>query len=127
MGEPKFRGKTKWGDNSKWVYGGIYDNKIIRDRKEVDKVICLLWDRVIDVDRNSIGQYTGFKDKNGKEIYEGDIVEFNDNLYKIIFKKGSFKIQNIKYRNLNLLLLEYLNFDISKIIGNIFDNPELVS
>ncbi|CAI3679702.1 Phage protein TIGR01671 [Clostridium neonatale] len=78
-------------------------------------------------------QYTGIKDVTGKEIYEGDIVEFyNDVDYvlhpgiaKVIFDLGAFQMENEKYG------IDYLgNMDIDdmciRVIGNIYENPELL-
>lgn len=75
-------------------------------------------------------QYTGLKDKNGKEIYEGDIVKCNYNYYgdkgtyigKVIFREDTcmFLITDTKSTN-----YEWWNED-KVVIGNIFDNPELL-
>ncbi len=72
-----------------------------------------------------VQQYTGLKDKNGKEIYEGDIIsgEFYDTEYhhsetikaQVVFNNGAF---NIAIREWHKPSLE--------IIGNIFENPELI-
>lgn len=68
-------------------------------------------------------QYTGLKDKNGKEIYEGDILQrLNGNLDVVIFDSGSYCV---KHKEGDMDFLAFKNY--FEILGNIYENPELLN
>ena len=68
-------------------------------------------------------QYTGLKDMDGKEIYEGDILfeSFREEYFKVVFENGSFRAEADGY---SLDLEDY--DDICEVVGNIYENPELM-
>ena len=74
-----------------------------------------------------LSQYTGLKDKNGKEIYEGDIcsVDGGENIYEIIFYMGGFMVAVLP-RKIRIYHIGNSLFNNIEIIGNIHENPELL-
>ena len=75
-----------------------------------------------------IMQYTGLKDKNNKEIYEGDILLDRNNKkpYKVIFKNGSFRAEfEGDFEEYSFDLIDVVAQGC-EIIGNIYENPELI-
>jgi len=87
----------------------------------------------IDGDKYQIMQYTGLKDKNGKEIYEGDVVQ----PYQDVYSKGLSKVdspQVVEYSPPGFLPFDlpchggqiYMDDTEFKVIGNIYENPELL-
>ena len=126
----KFRGKMV--DGKWWIEGQLYyfDNKVwITDSKNINLNTHknVAWFEVIP---ESVGQYTGLRDKDGKEIYEGDIcstynIDEPSNLVDTVaFDDGSFVFQND-----NKLSAELRGFkqDFIEVIGNIHENHELLN
>lgn len=71
-------------------------------------------------------QYTELKDKNGKEIYEGDLLEDGELILEVFFENGSFLVLHVGDTGFMCGddLMSYC--DTRKVIGNIYENPELL-
>lgn len=123
MKEVKFRGKRL--TDGAWIYGSLVN--IEEDRYAVLPVINTMRDETIamyEVDPDTVGQYTGLKDKNGKEIYEGDIIEVDWLGEPSIVKWYKDGFMAYPYRSIGYHLCEVVAD--CKVIGNIHDNPELI-
>ena len=80
----------------------------------------------IDIDINTLGQYTGRTDKNGKKVFKGDVLmDIEGGIYTVVYDnqyiRFAFEQDNIKWGLENFDSINYF-----KVIGNIFDNPELL-
>ena len=128
----KFRGKRE--DNGEWVYGAFYPIKdepvyfIINNCKSIDFDDDDTTFNGYKVQKKSVGQFTGLHDKNGKEIYEGEILYNNDREEYCIVKYSKEKAMFIvKYLESNdeFPLWESIS-NLCYSVGSIYENPELL-
>lgn len=132
MREIKFRAKRT--DTGAWVNGDLQHVQRINTKEQAEQSGRRSEPAVrianYDVDEKTIGQYTGLKDKDGREIYEGDKLCYRDEKgiayrFYVIFIDGAFCFSH--YGSKTFTELRY--HDISKytVEGNIHDNPELLT
>lgn len=128
MRKIKFRGKSI--DSKEWLYGDLLssaDKKrfaiLVNDKESYDE--C-------EVEPETVGQFSGLYDCNKKEIYEGDILKWiTGKMYAVKFWRGMF-YASVEECNDGILggfpLHAFTEFEEGKceIVGNIFDNPELL-
>ena len=107
----KFRIRNK--NNGQWWYFDLWDEDIHKIHQD-------------NLDKTTIGQFTGLLDKQGKEIYEGDICENGD--WENDACAFNYRIEEVKYIEDEATFIGW-NFNIDgmtcKVIGNIYENPEL--
>ena len=133
MREILFRGKSV--DNVKWVYGAIGYHKYRKKYYICDEEL-----ENYEIIPETIGQYTGLKDENEKEIYEGDILYFSYDIFTgdfdtkvakgiVKFIDGAFFIKPFEIEGKKVddieteewFLLYRVNEDTLEVIGNIYD------
>jgi len=120
----QYRGRIK--DSTVWVYGyytkspqGIARiwSPITKDNGE-----SYLYDYVVDPE--TVGQSTGLKDKNGKEIYEGDFLESNHKLFRFeVIWSEDWAMFTVKGDSVEALI-RWATY--CEVIGNIYENPRLL-
>ena len=144
--------KAKRTDNGKWVEGYYYKMsettycfKEDYERKPVPKHHYILQERMtdwglpnlivqIEIDPETLCQFIGLCDKNGKRIWENDIFQCTDETMvtqKDLIEYNETHASFVRLRNTGKLGLQYLWIDEvtcnhGEVIGNIFDNPELL-
>ncbi len=141
MREILFRGKRT--DNDEWAYGNFVmdaTEQVQREHIPLDPILADGFIRRYDlaqlkivmheVDRKTVGQYTGLTDKNGKRIFEGDILSERPSMNsvafigKVVFNEDAAAFQIVFDTGRAFVLGAYSKS--YTVIGNIHDNPELM-
>lgn len=131
MREIKFRGKCK--RNNEWIYGLVgycnFNRGVERAIIQKTDLGSIIPERTVD---NTISQYTGLHDKNGKEIYEGDIVYgwlcyTEEDMAYIEYQEETMSFVTIPaFEKWSGRYFELCDGNDVEVIGNIYDNPELL-
>ena len=133
MREILFRGKRV--DNGEWIKGDIVQFPVHGVVRIVEQEPSYKDD---EVDSDTVGQFTGLTDKNGRKIFEGDIIHleysqvffggmyFGEYTAEVSYKEGCFITDGINNGDEIETPLSGFDNDEVEIIGNIHDNPELL-
>lgn len=128
MREIKFRGKRT--DTGEWVYGSLMQWPEIEIAPTLILVADPIYGHIVTrfyVRPDTVGQYTGLKDRNGTEVWEGDLLRTPEGDIMVAEWRDA-QIITICVRPYNPLYKNSLTFayPVSVVIGNIHDNPELL-
>ena len=133
MREILFRGKRV--DNGEWIQGDIVQFPVHGVVRIVEQEPSY---KDAEVDSDTVGQFTGLTDKNGRKIFEGDIIHleysqvffggmyFGEYTAEVSYKEGCFITDGINNGDEIETPLSGFDNDEVEIIGNIHDNPELL-
>lgn len=148
MREIIFRGRKS---NGEWVYGDLVTVETTYgrpSRKEILPFDAVLFENTKEVEEDTIGQFTGLHDKNGKEVYEGDILLLPANTKVKAYEKGDFVEDKFVQRFAVVWAKQCQGYGLCQpyeakfeapyvvgmaavdrmfVIGNIHDNPELLN
>lgn len=124
--EIKFRGRRL--TDGEWIYGSLVITNWKEDKRKRYFIVNGLGNYTFnhEVRPESVGQCTGLKDKNRKEIYEGDIFSLGDKKILYIVEWNDTGLTGRQYDNRSYVGLRWWRNNI-EIIGNIHSNPELLN
>ena len=141
MREIKFRGKRL--DNGEWIYGSLLVSHFKDDKKERYFITQFSGNYTFEheVDPNTVGQFTGLRDKNGRDIWEGDIFkEDGSGIVRAVFRvPGGLAFEDNPvsfgydhrapvYPYSSIAEMQSVSWlsQCCEVIGNIHDDPELL-
>lgn len=123
MREILFRGKRT--DNGEWVegfYSAEEYNLNIRKIEYIPRIQIIGKCVSLGVLPETVGQFIGEVDKNGRKVFEGDIVKFKNELFEVKFIEKYSRFSGVKPG----VVFSVFLFSNSEVVGNVHDNPELL-
>jgi uncharacterized phage protein (TIGR01671 family) len=124
MREIKFRA---WDKTTLSMFWSLHES--VKDSPNWNSVF---WGKIdADPDNYDVMQYTGLKDKNGKQIYEGDVIEYveyhrpepdSSQLFVVSYNNGGFYLSSLEDNEYD----DDLGISPVEVVGNIYENPELL-
>lgn len=122
-----FRGKRK--DNGEWTFGSLVIHKdILWKNQKYYYIETDTGEDRLEIIPETISQYTGLDDKNGKQIFEGDIIKYVDEKtsYTVMFDPtGYWCLDGNGARNSEMLIY-FDDYKYIEVIGNIYENEKLL-
>ena len=130
MRDTKFRGKRS--NDGIWIFGDLIkiensyhileEGDLVEDGHHIRQDS----DRPTWIEPETLGEFTGLYDSHGTEIYEGDIVKTDYHVEKVVYEEGEWRLY-ISNNSYCILSNHIGNGYYIKVIGNIYDNPELLN
>lgn len=132
MREIKFR--AKMSKTREWVVGSLIRQRM---RGYKDSFCVLILDnvftsnRIVAIEKETIGQFTGLQDRNGRDIFEGDIVRSticDDFVYEVVYDDKRFASFGLRRKQDAFMHYfgEAIEAEECEVIGNVYDNHELL-
>ena len=127
---PKFRAWQKTWEEMGWIacirYKKSGEIARLSFRRNIND--GNIYGGLVNLDEIELMQSTGLKDKNGKEIFEGDILKSNKYITSVFYEDGAYcvKFRRTPNTTVTMNVISFIEKYKTKVIGNIYENPEFV-
>jgi len=124
MREIKFRAKARYGGD--WIYGALLKDNVFTYVLSGNPKVTMglqITKEVEEVLPETVGQYTGLKDKNGKMIFEGDVIHvdnYDEGWDSIVEFKGGAFAADVEGKDYDYTAIGWLEYEV-EVIGNIHE------